>query len=376
MVVMEAIKTICGISAFRTMLLLDSVVNLANFVRQYVVYYVILKTRGTNILVEKLKFDFNGNLMQLYSMNVMQRMLVYTCVGCVIDWEAKQMCSADVVVSYVPIIIMMCGYTIALPHIQNRLYKVTMTNSLFPSSVYYRFIVSKGAISMLRKIEGVEQIPNYSIFTLYHVLDESSVINIVKFILVFMILDVLRGKKSVSHYYTVASVGFYYYTGHSFSIISREHAKKLLNKVISSNQWNDIVSPNALNAVYCVLKSAYEPELLTDGIVYLGVIFCYVYCVSYMSIGARVCVLSGMYVVNGVYGVDREDMWVVLLCVNLCLWTHEILCVWICVLALVGYRWVGQVLRDTIFFGQHYNDILKMVEYTGRKKQRKNKDLE
>jgi hypothetical protein len=208
------------------------------------------------------------------------------------------------------------------------------------------------------------RVPNYQVFKLYQVFEAFDLQKLSKILIVYSILDYTYKRKRYAYLHRVASFGLYYYTRHVFSDMTEEVAKQKVRDLVTTNRWGDITSPGILNALYCVVSRWCKVGINIQSVM---MIYWYINIVIASGKLLRLVILLGIIKLYG-REVERDDLWVLLSVINLVLWTNEMLCVWFCVLLVVYHRYVGNIIRDVVFFYSNYNDIETMIEYTTNNK--------
>ena len=246
---------------FETLLLCDSLINAGNFLTEYALY----KVCKPRIHVSKratVKQEVVKKCNELYKLSSFDRCLLYGCVN-VCFWTMSTIIDNDTFIA----IMYVGSCLIVLPPIQHALLSFGYVTNMVTSfgqhkQVFIKYSLSKLLIRTIKGMdEGIKPIKNYQILVLFNHISISQAWELCKSMSVICLLHLLRSSHSTYSYYKVVKYAYYYSTGYTFTMITKDDAVRIVNLVVEEKRWKDVTNMNVSNAFYTLAALKHTSDM-------------------------------------------------------------------------------------------------------------------
>ena len=348
-----------NIPLIEALVITDSIVNGVMFTREYSIYKfaedkIKDKTEYKKEIVKKCN--------NIYTMNMMDRYLMYLGVQIVYTMSCQ---INNELVNYIIYIVMM---SVAMPIVQNGITSMKRPREFLKAfnedkEIFARYTVSKFMVNGLKMLdEGVQDIKNYNIFLVYHILSIHYFFNFAKSYLFIFAMYMLRKTEQTYYYYKAIKLAYYYNSGYLFNVMTKHEAAYIINMMIKERRWKDISEVEITHALHVIIMNKLQKD--SDSIeMQLAMlrffsIWTIIAVLKLISIELNTIILV-IYVITKKNMIDLAIIVYMLTIFN----TNDILIGVI----LLGYKPLHYLLQEVKFYIKNRKDIKKVLTVYGKK---------
>lgn len=355
------------------LVVLDGLINGALFAKEYMLYKIsenkVNKDDRSGMREAMLR-----NCRGLYEVGVLDRYMMYTILHMM---YTTQMLILGVMYSIhgtktnVESIVYMGYCVLAFPRVQ-RIIRERFEDKVRVyeegKEIFVKYALSKAIMRGLHALDdGVEGVKNYHLFLIYSAISWESMYECMRSYGIVVMLHFLRGCTGTYYYYKAVKLAYFYNSGVLFSIMNRDDAVHVINKVIKEKRWQDFSKVEALNALYTLV---YKERWWNEDMGRVRVM-----CFKVFGIWSLVCVIKLLKtMISGTLCIGyltllwykrrgiKEGLIVIIVYGMMMMNANDL----IITMVYIGRRLMYKMYEELIFYGKHYKDIRKMVRHVKR----------
>lgn len=364
------------ISLVEGLVLIDSIINGLVFIKEYSLYRITegkMQEYGRSKnkvemsvmkeeIVKKCNSVYNANVMDRYLMYVGIHMLysiVYYGID-IMNWNGLE------IPKYSSVMYMLCVIP-TFPIIQNAIVEMRRPKEMIEAfnehkKTFVRYTISKFVINGLILLdEEINEIKNYHIFILYHVLSFKYVYNFAKSYVFIFLMYTLRQTQQTYYYYKAIKLAYYYNSGYLFNVITRKEAAYIINDMVKRKRWKDMVEVEVTHAFHVIIANKLQRVSDTTTIQLAILRFFTIWTIIAILKLATVEITTSVFIV---YTISRMNSGVIgiasIVYLLIIFNTNDI----VIGLILLGYKPMQYLIEEGRFYMRNRRDIKKVLNRT------------